>query len=91
MLKDEFVLSGIEEIKKHLRCNANANPGEKVEKDRWPREYVIKHGITNLFRYDIGSHRLLYTISIENAIKTCIFLDVMSHKRYDKLFGYHTS
>ena len=32
----------------------NAIAGEKIPKDRWPRRYVQKYGIRNLYRYGMG-------------------------------------
>ena len=68
------------------------NIGDKIEKNHWPKKYVKKFGITNLFRYAIGSNwRMIYTIMSDGKEITCLILEVLQHKEYDKRFGYHTS
>jgi mRNA-degrading endonuclease RelE of RelBE toxin-antitoxin system len=71
---------------------ANPTIGDRIEKRLWPRQYVRKYDINNLFRYEIGSnYRLIYTIVSDSNRIVCLLLDVLSHKDYDKLFGYQTS
>lgn len=65
--------------------------GDKIERKLWPKKYRDKYLINNLWRYSIGSQRLLYTIITEHDIKTYGLLDILSHDKYDKLFHYHTS
>jgi len=66
--------------------------GEKIQQKLWPKEYIKKYGINNLFRYRIGGgYRLTYTIVGRPNDKTSVILDALDHKDYDKLFGYRTS
>ena len=66
--------------------------GDKIEKKLWPKEYVKKYCINNLFRYSIGSNwRMTYTIITDRKEITCAILEVLVHKEYDKRFGYQTS
>ncbi len=66
--------------------------GNKIEKRLWPKEYVKKYGINNLYRYSLGSNwRMIYTIVSYGKVITCVILEVMPHKDYDKKFGYKTS
>src|SRR4051794_14844708 len=44
------------------------NRGDKIRKELWPRQ-LKKIGITNLWRYAINNHRLIYTITFENNEK----------------------
>lgn len=64
--------------------------GDKVEKKKWPRLYVGKYGISNLFRMDTGKGtRLSYTIIAENKRKVVVVLEFFStHKEYESRFGY---
>jgi hypothetical protein len=66
--------------------------GNKIEKRLWPKKYIKKHGINNLFRYPLGiNYRMIYTILSDSSQINCVILEVLDHKGYDKLFGYKTS
>lgn len=68
----------------------NATKGEKVQKQLWPKRYVRKYGINNLYRYRLGAgYRLTYTIVDKDNIITSVLLDILNHTEYNKLFGYH--
>lgn len=67
----------------------NIEAGEKVEKRKWPKMYVRKYGITNLFRLDLDrNYRLTYTIIADGSKKIACVLEVMDHKTYNRRFGY---
>ena len=67
----------------------NMEAGEKVEKRKWPRIYVRRYGITNLFRLDLDrNYRLTYTIIADGLKKVICVLEVMDHKTYNRRFGY---
>ncbi|MGH9982705.1 MAG: hypothetical protein ACRD8W_01965 [Nitrososphaeraceae archaeon] len=63
---------------------------DKIERPLWPEGYK-RFRITNLWRYEIRDFRLIYTIRIESGIKKYGVFDILTHKEYDKLFGFHTS
>lgn len=66
--------------------------GDKIEKHLWPKQYMDKYGINNLFRYELGRKcRMIYTIMGDPEEIVCIVIDVLSHKEYDERFGYKTS
>ncbi len=68
------------------------NKGEYVKKKPYPDKYRKSHGVDNLFVYDIGNtHRIVYTIRTDESTKIYQFLDLLTHKEYDILFGYKTS
>ena len=67
------------------------NNGDKIARKLFPKSYERSHGITNLFRYRIGDHRLLYTVLIQFNKKIYLLIDFLDHSDYDKLFGYNTS
>lgn len=71
---------------------SNPTAGDKIEKHLWPKRYIDKYDINNLFRYKLGQkYRMIYTIIGNSKEIVCIIIDVLSHKEYDELFGYKTS
>jgi hypothetical protein len=69
---------------------ANMLVGDKVEKKKFPKIYVRKYGIRNLFRMETGKGtRLSYTILAENKKRVVVVLEFfLNHKEYDRRFGY---
>ena len=70
---------------------ANIHYGGPIAKKLIPEKYKIKYGAANLFRVELPSFwRMLYTLTDgESQIEIVAFvLDVLSHKEYDKKFGY---
>jgi len=61
----------------------------QVPKKLWPKEYVQKYGIDNLWKYDLPrGWRLLYSVT-KNEIKVIsIILEWMDHKNYERRFNY---
>jgi hypothetical protein len=75
--------SCLEELK------ADVQIGIKIPRTLWPGEYVKNYGITNLYKCNLaGAQRLLYTIYMESGRLKVLAIDFMSHKEYEKLFGY---
>ncbi len=77
--------------KKKELIKANPHYGRPVPKDRIPKEYVLKYGITNLFHVELSNFwRMLYTLTNdETEIEIIAFvLDIIDHKDYDKKFDY---
>lgn len=67
----------------------NREAGQKIQKKLWPKYYVQKYGIRNLWRLRLDdSWRMIYTIIGEQVRIVTIILDIMDHKEYDKRFGY---
>ncbi|MGI0023136.1 MAG: hypothetical protein ACRD9Q_09785 [Nitrososphaeraceae archaeon] len=64
--------------------------GDYIQKILYPKLYR-KDGVKNLYRYEILSYRLIYTIVGREESKTFVILDFLTHKEYDVMFGYHTS
>ena len=66
--------------------------GNKIQNKLWPKGYVKKYGINNLWRYSLGSNwRMIYTILSNGKDITCVILEVLTHVEYDERFGYQTS
>ena len=75
------------------RLKNNAECGNKIRKDLWPKKYKRKQDINNLWKYDlIRSHpgwRIIYTILPKGKIKILsAILEVLDHAGYNRLFKY---
>ena len=61
----------------------------KIRKFKWPRDYIQKYEITNLWKYDLpNGWRLIYTIKNNEIGIISIILEWFSHKEYKKRFNY---
>jgi len=77
----------IQKATKALKSDPQA--GRHVKRQLWPKEYVQKYGITNLWKYDLDSYwRLTYTITGDKIRLVLVYLEFMDHKEYDRRFGY---
>ena len=78
-----FISRALKDLKENPMC------GIKIPKDRWPRTYIQKYGITNLWKYDLpNAWRLIYTIMADQIRILNIILEWYSHKDYERRFGY---
>jgi len=79
----EFINRAINDLKENPFC------GVRVPKNLWPREYVQKYQITNLWKYNLPNYwRLVYTI-VGNEVKiVSTILEWFSHPEYEKRFHY---
>jgi hypothetical protein len=81
------LLSLIDDAVKELSSNREA--GRKIPRALWPREYVRKYGVTNLWKYNLDSYwRLIYTLTGTEIKMFLICLGFMPHPEYDRKFGY---
>ena len=64
--------------------------GRNVKKKLIPKELMQKYNISNLRIYNLpSSWRLIYTITTSYDVEIIsVVLDWMSHKDYEKLFGF---
>ena len=61
----------------------------KIQREKWPKEYIVKYNITNLWKYNLrGGWRLIYTIKHEEVEIIAVILEWFSHKDYERKFGY---
>src|SRR3989338_6929130 len=83
----QSIFRSVERVKGWLKENPFA--GEQVQKSLIPRHYINKYDVTNLWRIDLSDYwRLVYTIQ-SNEIEIIDFvLNIVDHKKYDKIFGY---
>jgi hypothetical protein len=67
----------------------NMFAGEKVERRKYPRYYVQKFGVNNLYKFNLDSRmRLIYTLVAEETGVAVVVLEVLDHKKYEERFGY---
>jgi len=63
--------------------------GDRIEKMKFPKYYVLKYGINNLYKYNLdGANRLVYTLVADKSGIAVVVLEILSHKEYEKRFGY---
>ena len=79
----KFINRAIDDLKRNPIC------GVKIPKKLWPKEYIQKYNITNLWKYDLpGAWRLVYTIESDEIKIVSIILEWFDHKDYEKRFNY---
>jgi Txe/YoeB family toxin of Txe-Axe toxin-antitoxin module len=73
---------------KGLRVNAFA--GIQIPRRLFPKEYVRKYGIKNLWKYNLyRGWRLLYTVTGANEVELIsAILEWFDHKEYQRRFKY---
>lgn len=88
-------LSEDNEIKKYMRraiedIKQNAFCGIQIPKRLFPKEYVQRYNIKNLWKYDMpDGWRLVYTITTPNKVEVlAVILEWFSHPEYEKRFNY---
>lgn len=77
--------------KKKDLIKSNPHYGDPIAKRLIPKEYSIKHGVTNLFIVELPNFwRMLYTLTNDESEVNIIgfVLDIIDHKEYNKKFGY---
>ncbi len=80
----KYIGRAIEDIKQNAFC------GIQVPKRLFPREYILRYGIKNLWKYDLpDGWRLVYTITTPNKVEILsVILEWFSHPEYKKRFNY---
>ncbi len=77
----------IERAVKDLENNAHC--GVQIQKRLFPKEYVRKYNIDNLWKYNLpNAWRLIYTIEKGDVMIFSAILEWMPHKDYEKRFKY---
>lgn len=76
---------------------ANYDYGTQIPRKIIPRKYQLEYEVTNLWKVDLAGYwRMVYTLKQPQREQTeieiiSIWLDVLNiidHKKYDKIFGY---
>ncbi len=93
--KDFESLNDSDLLKKSIKraikdLQQNAFFGIQIPKRLFPKAYIEKYKINNLWKYDLPkSWRLIYTITIENEVQIIsAILEWFNHKDYDRRFKY---
>jgi mRNA-degrading endonuclease RelE of RelBE toxin-antitoxin system len=85
--RDEYLRRIVDKALDVLKENMFA--GERIEKKKFPKYYVLKYGINNLYKYNLdGGNRLIYTLVADESGVAIVVLEVLSHKEYERRFGY---
>ena len=84
---NQSIFRSIERVKGWLKDNPFA--GGQVQKNKIPLYYLNKYDVTNLWRIDLSDYwRLVYTIQSSEVEIIDFVLNIVDHKKYDKIFGY---
>ena len=84
---NQSIFRSIERVKGWLKDNPFA--GEQVQKSKIPPYYLNRYDVTNLWRIDLSDYwRLVYTIQSSEIEIIDFILNIVDHKKYDKIFGY---
>ncbi len=79
----KFISRAITDLKKEPLC------GIKISKKMWPKMYIQKYEVTNLWKYDLpNGWRLVYTIKTDEIMILNVILEWFDHKEYERRFGY---
>ncbi len=79
----EFLERAVDDLKK------NPFSGIKIPQNLWPKEYIVRYNIDNLWKYDLpNAWRLVYTIAKDEIKIMAILLEWFDHKNYERRFGY---
>jgi len=63
--------------------------GERMERRKFPRFYVQKFGINNLYKLNLDLRtRLVYTLVAEETGVAVVVLEVLDHKKVEERLGY---
>ncbi len=67
----------------------NPFAGNQIPKRQIPRKYIDNYDADNVWRIELANRwRLIYTIT-GNKIEIISFvMDILDHRKYDKVFGY---
>ena len=88
--KDNVLKRRIDTALSELKADRTA--ADHVPKKYWPKYYVKNWGISNLYKKDLGRDwRLTYTLVFDGAGVGVYVLEILSHKEYDRRFGYRTT
>ena len=85
---DNKIIKWIDDMGNILKENKLA--GQSIPKKQIPKVYIDRYGVNNLFRYQHPEgYRSCYTLLNVEGVGVCpIILDIMTHKEYNRLFGY---
>ncbi|MBI4214453.1 hypothetical protein HY546_00505 [archaeon] len=63
--------------------------GIKIPKRLWPKDYIQKFQVNNVWKYDLpNAWRLIYTIKGTSVEIIAVLLEWFDHKNYERRFNY---
>ena len=79
----KWVCRAFEDLEENAFC------GIRIQKKLIPKVYIERYKIDNLWKYDLPKGwRLIYSVVNGEVKIVSIILEWMSHKDYEKRFGY---
>ncbi|MBU0591130.1 hypothetical protein KKF81_05465 [Candidatus Micrarchaeota archaeon] len=79
----EFLDRAFDDLKK------DPSTGIKIPKKQWPKDYLKKYQIDNLWKYDLpNGWRLIYTLKANQVMIVTVVLEWFTHKEYERRFKY---
>ncbi len=79
----DFIDRAIKDLKNNPTC------GIKLPNRLWPKNYIDKYDIHNLWKYNLpNAWRLIYTIKEDDVMILSVILEWFNHKAYERRFGY---
>lgn len=71
------------------RLKKDPASGVKIPRRLWPKVYVVRERINNLWKHDLcDGWRLIYTVRGDEVMILSVILEWMSHKNYERRFNY---
>ena len=75
--------------KASVKLEIEKEAGKKIPRKLWPKEYIKKYDLTNLWKFNLDSYwRMLYTITGNEIDLFLIYLEYLNHKEYNRKFKY---
>lgn len=86
-VEDQMLYKWIERAIKDL--GENCFCGIQIPKRLFPKEYIQKYSVDNLWKYDLPKGwRLIYSVADGEVCIISIILEWMDHKEYERRFKY---
>gem|GEM_PF-1437305 len=88
--RNKAILEAVESVKRQLERSSRPL-GIHHKYANIPKDYRKRYGLQILYHFEMpGDHRLMYTIRKSPAAGDleALFLELLSHDEYNKLFGY---
>ncbi len=75
--------------KAQIALKQNPKCGIKLPRTCWPKDYIQRYDVNNLWKYDLpNAWRLIYTIKEDEIKILSIVLEWLDHKEYERKFNY---
>jgi Txe/YoeB family toxin of Txe-Axe toxin-antitoxin module len=71
------------------RLQEDPNSGIQIRKENFPKEYLKKYRIDNLWKFDLSDEwRLTYSVVSDGVDIVVLIIEWLDHREYDRRFGY---